>query len=97
MVQWGRERMGTAFPHKKLSGNAVPIREMLNYFFINLLSAVTVIQHFVHHKPCQNWISEFSKYQRIKTNFQRYMYYAPIGAREVFLSGGGRQAQKGPP
>ena len=25
----GRERMGTAFPHKKLSGNGVPTREIL--------------------------------------------------------------------
>ena len=25
----GRERMGTAFPHKKLSGNGVPTREFL--------------------------------------------------------------------
>ena len=33
--QWcsGRERMGTAFPHKKLSGNGVPTREILRDSF----------------------------------------------------------------
>ena len=34
----GRERMGTAFPHKKLSGNGVPTREILRYIFLLLLS-----------------------------------------------------------
>ena len=31
----GRERMETAFPHKKLSGNGVPIREILrdSYYY----------------------------------------------------------------
>ena len=29
----GRERMGTAFPHKKLSGNGVPTREILRDIF----------------------------------------------------------------
>ena len=33
----GRERMGTAFPHKKLSGNGVPTREILGYIFLLLL------------------------------------------------------------
>ena len=28
----GRERMGTAFPHKKLSGNGVPTREILRFY-----------------------------------------------------------------
>ena len=30
----GLERMGTAFPHKKLSGNGVPTRLILRYLFI---------------------------------------------------------------
>ena len=30
----GRERMGTAFPHKKLSGNGVPTRELLRDIFL---------------------------------------------------------------
>ena len=30
----GRERMGTAFPHKKLSGNSVPTREILRDIFL---------------------------------------------------------------
>ena len=30
----GRERMGTAFPHEKLSGNGVPTREILRYIFL---------------------------------------------------------------
>ena len=33
----GRERMGTAFPHKKLSGNGVPTREILGDIFLLLL------------------------------------------------------------
>ena len=32
----GRERMGTAFPHKKLSGNGVPTREILRDIFLLL-------------------------------------------------------------
>ena len=30
----GRERMGTAFPHKKLNGNDVPTREILRVIFL---------------------------------------------------------------
>ena len=30
----GRERMGTAFPHKKLGGNGVPTREILRDIFL---------------------------------------------------------------
>ena len=30
----GQERMGTSFPHKKLSGNGVPTREILSDSFI---------------------------------------------------------------
>ena len=33
----GWERMGTAFPHKKLSGNGVPTREILRDIFLLLL------------------------------------------------------------
>ena len=33
----GRECMGTAFPHKKLSGNGVPTREILKDIFLLLL------------------------------------------------------------
>ena len=33
----GRERMGTAFPHKKLNGNGVPTREILRDKFLLLL------------------------------------------------------------
>ena len=32
----GQERMGTAFPHKKLSGNGVPTREILRDIFLLL-------------------------------------------------------------
>ena len=32
----GRERMGTAFPHKKFSGNGVPTREILRDIFLLL-------------------------------------------------------------
>ena len=32
----GRERMGTAFPHNKLSGNGVPTREVLRDIFLLL-------------------------------------------------------------
>ena len=33
----GRKGMGTAFPHKKLSGNGVPTREILRDIFLLLL------------------------------------------------------------
>ena len=33
----GRERMGTPFPHKKLSGNDVPTSEILRDIFLLLL------------------------------------------------------------
>ena len=33
----GRERMGTAFPHKKLNGNGVSTREILRDIFLLLL------------------------------------------------------------
>ena len=33
----GRERMGTAFPHKKLGGNGVPTRKNLRDMFLLLL------------------------------------------------------------
>ena len=33
----GRERMGTTFPHNKLSGNGVPTREILKDIFLLLL------------------------------------------------------------
>ena len=32
----GRERMGTAFPHKKLSGNGVSTREILCKYLFNI-------------------------------------------------------------
>ena len=32
-----RERMGTAFPHKKVSGNGVPTRDFLRDIFLLLL------------------------------------------------------------
>ena len=38
----GRERMGTAFPHKKLSGNGVPTREILSLFCIITIKFLTV-------------------------------------------------------
>ena len=55
----GRERMGTAFPHKKLRGNGVPTREILRDIFLllllnYLLPTVTMLQHSAHLKPCQN-------------------------------------------
>ena len=41
----GRERMGTAFPHKKLSGNGVPTREILRfycYFYYQMLPCYNI-------------------------------------------------------
>ena len=38
----GRERMGTAFPYKKLSGNGVPTREILRLFCIITIKFLTV-------------------------------------------------------
>ena len=63
----GRERMGTAFPHKKLSGNGVPTREILrDIFFIIAIKLATLdcyhVTHPVHIKPCQNYTSSFAMY-----------------------------------
>ena len=51
--------MGTAFPHKKLSGNGVPTREILrDIFFIIAIKLATLycyhVTHPVYIKPCQN-------------------------------------------
>ena len=32
----GREHMGTAFPHNKLSRNGVPTSDFLNYYFLTI-------------------------------------------------------------
>ena len=63
----GRERMGTAFPHKKLSGNGVPTREILRDIFSLLLlnySYFPLLPFTFHARQtmCQNWTSEFAKY-----------------------------------
>ena len=51
----GRERMGTAFPHKKLSGNGVPTREILRLFCIITIKFLTV----------NNYVTTFSAPQTI--------------------------------
>ena len=63
----GRERMGTAFPHKKLSGKGT--REILSDSFIVAIKLTIFycyqvrLQHSVHLKPCQNYrTSELAKY-----------------------------------
>ena len=43
----GRERMGTAFPHKKLSGNGVPTREILRDIFF-IIAIKLAIFHGYH-------------------------------------------------
>ena len=59
--------MGTAFPHKRLSGNGVPTRELsrdifslllLNYSYFPLLP----FTFRARQTMCQNWTSEFAKY-----------------------------------
>ena len=50
----GRERVGTAFPHKKLSGNGVPTREIL---YLKDLSTI----YFKHVK--MPYIEIFSGYE----------------------------------
>ena len=58
----GRERMGTTFPHMKLSRNGVHTREILtDIFSLAILYCHHVTIHSVHLKPYQNWTSE-SKY-----------------------------------
>ena len=41
----GRERMGTALPHKKLSGNGVPTREILRNFIVTDVLAISHCYH----------------------------------------------------
>ena len=71
-----RERMGTVFPHKKLSGNGVPTRELLRDIFLLLLSNL-----LFSLLPCYN-TSHTSKYVKtehqnlhIKTNFHGNMIH----------------------
>ena len=66
----GRERMGTAFPHINMSGNAVPTREywrdtVLLFLFIQIFSTVFMLQHFVHLKVK----TELQTLQSIKNKF----------------------------
>ena len=61
----GRERMGTAFPHKKLSGNGVSTREILRLLFIITIKFLTVnnyVTTFSAPHTIQNWTSEFAKH-----------------------------------
>ena len=60
-VVW-REGMGTALPHKKLSGNSVPTREILRDIFSLLLLNYIAIVNCYHvtafharQTMCQNW------------------------------------------
>ena len=49
----GRERMGTAFPHKKLSGNGVPTREILkDVFFYYCNYKLVIFTVTMLHIPC---------------------------------------------
>ena len=49
----GRERMGTAFPHKELSGNGVPTREILIDIFLLLLFNVFHCYHVTTFRASQ--------------------------------------------
>ena len=74
----GLKRMGTAFPHKKLSGNGVSTREILRYIY---MVAIKIAISHCYNLPCynipctSNHVINFAKYQRIKTNFQGYMLH----------------------
>ena len=46
----GRERMGTAFPHKKLSGNGVPKREILRDIFLLAIFHYRHVMTFSAHE-----------------------------------------------
>ena len=46
----GRERMGTAFPHKKLSGNGVPTREILRDIFLLAIFHYRHVMTFSAHE-----------------------------------------------
>ena len=50
----GRERMATAFPHKKLCGNDVPTREFLRNIFIIAIRSTLAVFH-CHH----NYVTPF--------------------------------------
>ena len=76
----GRERMGTAFPRKKLSGNGVPTREilrgifsllLLNYSYFPLLPCYNVLCTSI--KSCVK--TGHQNMQSIKTNFQWCMLH----------------------
>ena len=65
--------MGTAFPHKKLSGNGVPTREILTYIYIFVIAISYFpllpcynIPCISTHVRCQNSTSEFPSISALK-------------------------------
>ena len=50
----GRERMGTTFPHKKLSGNGVPTKEILrdSFYYCYLISYFPLLPRNSYNIPC---------------------------------------------
>ena len=70
----GRERMGTAFPHKKLSGNGVPTREFLRDIFSLLLlnySYFPLLPFTFHARQTmfQNWNLQSIKFPIVYAPF----------------------------
>ena len=53
--------MGMAFPHKKLSGNGVPTREILRLFCINYVDLIITIKFLT----VNNYVTTFSAPQTI--------------------------------
>ena len=54
--------MGTAFPHKKLSGNGVPTREILRDIFLLAIFHYRYVITFSAHETISKLASEFAKY-----------------------------------
>ena len=79
----GRERMGTAFPHKKLRGKGVPTREILRLFCIITIKFLTVNNYVTTFSAPRgsNYIKtghqnlQSIRNSSIKTNFQGYMLH----------------------
>ena len=69
-----RERMGTAFPHKKLSGNGVPTREILTYIYIFLL--LLLIKLIIFHCYRVTTFRASQSMLEVKTRHQNFQVLA---------------------
>ena len=70
----GRERMGTAFPHKKLSGNGVPTREV----FRDIFSLLLLNYSYCPLLPCYNIPCTSNHVSKLTSEFETYFRWCML-------------------